>query len=96
MNSILPSAAVIFPRTPATWYILPRPEKRDLKIRDSNRKQSGELDWMTEVTDSQNTIKELEGTGPEHWEEQRRRWTKDFDSINHYDLEDVHDHRFLN
>jgi hypothetical protein len=51
---------------------------------------------MSEVTDSQNTIQELEGTGPEHWEEQRRRWTKDFESINHYDIEDVHDHRFSN
>jgi hypothetical protein len=96
MNSILPSTAVIFPRTPATWYILPRLEKRDLKTRDRNHKQSGELDWMSEVTDSQDTIQELEGTGPERWEEQRRRWTKDFESIDLYDIEDVHDHHFLN
>lgn len=89
MSPSLPSTPVPFPRPPTTWYYLPHVEKRFTKPQGRHRKQSTELFWMAEVLNSLNEAVKEEETGPKHWEEQRRKWTKDFASLDHYDVEEV-------
>lgn len=86
-----PSTPVPFPPTPTTWYILPQVEKRYTNLQDRYRKQSEELNWMSEVVDSHEEAVGEEQTGPSHWEEQRQRWTKDFPPFDQSDIEEVYE-----
>jgi hypothetical protein len=94
MTSLVPSQSLSFPTisTP-TWYIPPQVHKRSPD--PHNPKKQGQVHqiWMAPWTDDNEqqlakTPPSPVRTGPEHWEEQRRKWTRGF-PVPHYPTEDV-------
>ena len=76
-----PSTPIPFPTIPtATWSIAPQIHKRRPNI-FKHRKQK-EQTWMAPRSEQDDQQQQPQSppqpvqTGPEHWEEQRRRWTQ--------------------
>lgn len=71
------STSVVFPRSPTTWYFLPQRNKRSsppLKRDPRIQKVDIPSEDMTGNSEAASPVP----TGVEHWEEQRRKWTKGF------------------
>src|SRR5271169_6016088 len=75
MTSLLPTA-IPFPRSPTTWYFLPQRNKRSSLSKRDRRQQPDDIMPNDDMTDLE--PKSPAPTGVEHWEEQRRKWTKGF------------------
>lgn len=75
MTSLVPTVptAIPFPRSPITWYL--RIKRSSLHKRDRRQQPDGIMrnDDMTDLEPPSPAP-----TGVEHWEEQRRKWTKGF------------------
>ena len=89
MTSLDPSQSLSFPTisTP-TWYIPPQIHKRSPDTHNHIKQGGAEQFWMAPRTNEneQQLAKSPPSpvqTGPEHWEEQRRKWTQGFPVLHH-------------
>ena len=89
MNILLISTPVVFPRRLTTWYILALSHKRFSSQKRDSRLLFSEADSMDDITDSEQPPPPLP-TGVDHWEEQRRKWTKGFGELVDIKKEDVY------
>src|SRR5438876_3632836 len=77
MNTLLPSTTVVFPSPSTTWCILPLNKKRFSGQQCDCGLLIEEAASMDDITDSEQPPSPLPA-GVDHWEEQRRKWTKGF------------------
>jgi|SRR5579859_879626 len=89
MTSLDPSQSLSFPiiSTP-TWYIPPQIHKRSPDPHNHKTQGGAEQFWMAPWTNEneQQLAKSPPSPvqpGPEHWEEQRRKWTQGFPVLHH-------------
>jgi hypothetical protein len=73
-------ASVLFPRSLQTWHIFPHSERQSVAAQSVNDIFNTTTQFsMDNTTDVQNSEPQPPAsTGVEHWEQQRRKWTKGF------------------
>ena len=78
MNTLLPSTTVAFPEYLTTWCILPLSNKQFPGQKRDRGLLFEEAVSMDDITESEPPPPSPLPTGVDHWEEQRRKWTKGF------------------